>query len=257
MSALWPWILLAATMLKSATGVPLRPDAIAPAGGVRDPVFAYLIGLVETNAFGQIQSADIEDAVRRAGRKSPLPYRHLSSLTRTKEEGVQAARVDALFREGLNLPIPYRILGYPPGHLRASKDLCLKEWDLGRMSLEVPADSGNSTIELTDIRLFGVATGTLWVDIDGWLDALVGGKLDDTRITGLILFRHGGDFWGLAVGYNRDWKGRSGLMNFREDQIRFPSPAPLKSVGWKMRQILEAFDPTLRPDSLRLRVAER
>ncbi len=107
-------------------------------------------------------------------------------------------------------------------------------------------------VRLTDVHLFGLKQGSLWVDIDGWIDHLLGGMLDDTRITGLVLFRYEGEFWGLAVGYNRDWKGRSGLLNFRDNEIRYPSPPPLKTTGWKMRQILEGLEPALRPDSLKI-----
>jgi len=243
-------------MLRTGGGEPVRPDLVVPAPGVHDAVFAYLIGLVDGDLYGTIDETTLEQAVRQASGSSALPYRYLDTMTRVKEPGRITSRIEIGFREELEVPIPYRILGYAPGDLRASREVGLREWNLGTLVLRHKDDTGTIDVRLEDIHLYGVTSGLLWVDIDGWLDRLVGGKLDDTRITGLVLFRYQGERWGLAVGYNRDWKGRSGLLSFRENEIRFPSPAPLKSAAWRMRQTLEGLEPSLRPDSLRARSAD-
>ncbi len=79
---------------------------------------------------------------------------------------------------------------------------------------------------------------------------LAGGKLDDTRVTGLVLFEHDGERWGMALGYNRDWRGRSGVLSLRENKIVFPNPPEMKTAGWKLRRVLERYEPSQTPDSL-------
>jgi len=251
MVAALPWVLLATTLLQSAAGRQVPPEAVPPAPGVRDPVFAYLIGMIDMRLHGTIDSETLAGAIGRSGNPSVLPYDRLATLSRLPEEEARTNRIDLSFRKPLRIPVPYRILGYAPGSFRASRRVELREWDLGGIVLRHDDPSGPVDLHLSDVHLFGILEGEVLVDVDGWLDSLLGGRLDDTRITGLVLFRHAGELWGMAVGYNRAWKGRSGLFSFKEDRIRFPSPPQMKTTAWKMRQILEGLEPSLRPDSLR------
>jgi hypothetical protein len=255
MLRLLPVLLLATTVLRGPDGVDVPAARVRSAPDVHDPIFAYLVGLIDANLYGTIDESCLEDVLRRTASTSPLPYRHLESMDRAAENHERTARIDLRFDRQLALPIPYRILGYAPGSLRASRNAGFRDWSLGELVFTYRPQAGAAPTEvrLSDVHLFALRSGEMWVDIDAWLDALVGGKLDDTRITGLALFRYGGERWGLAVGYNREWEGRSGLFSMKKDQIVFPSPPPLKTAAWKLRQILEGLEPSLRPDSLRAR----
>lgn len=255
MNAWLPFLLLVVTTLLTPDGALVPVDTIRPAVDVHDPIFAYLVGLVDTDLYGTIDATTLDDVVRRSAGSSPLPYRRLRSLTRSVETIHRTALVDLTFDERLALPIPYRILGYAPGKLRATQEVGFREWILGELILSHRSarDAPPIEVRLSDVHLYALRNGEMWVDIDGWLDALVAGKLDDTRITGLVLFHSGGERWGMAVGYNRDWRGRSGLFSMKKDAIEFPSPPTLKTAAWKLRQILEGLEPSLRPDSLRVR----
>jgi hypothetical protein len=246
-------LFLAVMTLQTAGGDGVPAAEVRSATDVRDPIFAFLVGLVDEDLYGTIDATSLEEATRRAARSSPLPYRRLDTMTRSPENRDRTALIDLRFDERLVLPIPYRILGYAPGSLRATREADFREWILGELvfSYRPRTDAQPIEVRLSDVHLFALRSGEMWVDIDGWLDAIVGGKLDDTRITGLALFRYAGERWGLAVGYNRDWEGRSGLLSMKKDAIEFPSPPPLKTAAWKLRQILEGLEPSLRPDSLR------
>ena len=60
------------------------------------------------------------------------------------------------------------------------------------------------------MRLFALDEGELLLDIDGWLDALLGDALDDTFIACLAVGRYRGREYGFAVGRNREGKPGSG-----------------------------------------------
>ncbi len=246
-----PWLAITAAILHTAGGAPVRPETVVPARAVHDAVFAYLIGLIEQDLYGTVDETILDEAVRRSAGDSSLPYRRLEIMSRLREPGLRTAQVEIAFIEDLKVPVPYHILGYAPGDLRSSRKVVFREWDLGSLVLSHQGTGKAVDVRLTDVHLFALRKGSVWVDIDGWIDSLLGGMIDDTRITGLALFRYQGELWGLAVGYNREWKGRSGLLNLRENEIRYPSPPPLKTAAWKMRQILEGLEPTLRPDSLK------
>ncbi len=251
MHVLLPWVLATSVMLHSANGDSVAADSVRATAGIRDPVFAYLTGLVDSDLYGSIDAGILQGVVARAGSSSRLPYDYLSVLTRAAETRGHTALIEATFKKDLAVSIPYQILGYHPGKLRSSRTVKLREWILGDTVFGYE-DHGKKEVRLHDIHLFAVLDGVLWVDIDGWLDRVAGGKLDDTRITGLVLFESGGERYGMAVGYNRKWEGRSGLLSLRDDEIRFPSPIEMKVSAWRLRQILEGLEPSCRPDSLRL-----
>ncbi len=243
---------LAAASLQTGDGHEIRPDTIHPAVGVKDPVFAYLVGLVDADLYGSVDATTLESFLQTHATKTQLPYEHLDHLRRLMGQPHRTADITASFQAPLSIPVPYRILGYAPGRLRASREVRFREWILGELLISHKEDGKTQEVRLSDVHLFALQEGIIWVDVAGWLDHLVGGKLDDTRITGLVLFVWQGERWGLAVGYNRDWKGRSGLLSMRENEIRFPSPPPIKTAAWKLRQILEGLEPSARPDSLKL-----
>lgn len=240
-------------MLHGADGGSTPADSVRSAPDVRDPVFAYLAGLIDSDLYGSIDAATLGRVVARTNRTTRLPYEYLHLLTREVETRSHTAMVVAEFNKPLSLQIPYQMLGYHPGRLRSTQTVRMREWLLGDTVFAFDADGKKGMIRLTDIHLLAVLDGKLMVDIDGWLDRMAGGKIDDTLVTGLILFRSGGERYGMAVGYNRKWQGRSGLLSFREDEIRFPSPAEMKVAAWRLRQILEGLEPSCRPDSLRKR----
>jgi hypothetical protein len=255
MHPLLPWLFAASVALHGGNGDSIAADSVRSATGVRDPVFAYLTGLVDSDLYGSIDAGVLKGVITRAGGSSKLPYQYLNVLTRGMETRGHTARVEATFNKPLAIPIPYQILGYHPGKLRSSQTVKMREWLLGDTIFGYEDKGKKKEVRLSDIHLFAILDGTLWVDIDGWLDRMVGGKLDDTQITGLVLFQSGGERYGMAVGYNRKWEGRSGLLSLREDEIRFPSPPDMKVAAWRLRQILEGLEPSCRPDSLRLRAS--
>jgi hypothetical protein len=245
-----PWILLAATLFRAGSTEPVAPESVLPAPGVSDPVFAYLVGLIDADIHGTVDERVLAGAVRRAGTSSHLPYRELETLSRMPIEGFQKSTVTATFDSPLRLPIPYSILGYHPGSVRGTREVILREYDLGSFSFHVGNRPDRELIRLTDVRLFGLLEGEMRIDIHGWIDRLFGGRLDDTRITGLVLFGYHGERWGMAVGYNREWKGRSGVLSLLENKIRFPNPKEMSTAAWRLRRVLESYEPSLRPDSL-------
>ena len=244
------WILLAAILFRPGSTEPVAPESVLPAPGVTDPVFAYLVGLIDADLHGTVDEEILQGAVERAGTESNLPYRELETLSRTPIDGFQKSTVEAIFDAPLRLPIPYSILGYHPGSVRGSREVLFREYDLGSFSFHVGKSPDEKLVRLTNVRLFGLLEGEMRIDIHGWIDRLLGGRLDDTRITGLVLFGHKGERWGMAIGYNREWKGRSGVLSLRENKITFPNPEDMSTAAWRLRRVLESYEPSLRPDSL-------
>ena len=219
------------------------PSELPLAIQVKDPVWAVLIGVSESNLCGVLTRARLDLEVKRSGRSTRIPMPYLHALRRMPN-AAQGSRADVslMFTEDLNLPVPYEILGYHPGRMRMTGDLRFKEWKLGRV--EVPNPEGPPTV-LEDVRVWGLDKGRVQMDVDGWLDAMLGPKLDDMDLEGFALCRMNGERMGFALGFGPKGSGRSGAFNFREDKILFPSPSEVKRSGAYLRARLENLMPHL------------
>lgn len=232
-------------------GLPLAPctlpDVLPMDPVARDPVFGILLALIEQNRCGVISGPRLRRQVEASGRSTNLPVEYMQQLSRMPEAGSDGARAEVavISTQDLNLPVPYRILTYEPGRMRASRRLVLEEWNLGTLRLDDPRSRGGHPVVLGDVRVWGIRSGRVEMDVDGWLDALMGSRLDDTRIVGFALFRYGNELLGMALGYNRDGQGRSGAFSFKNDKILFPSPLPMKIAGSHLRARLERLMPSV------------
>ncbi len=223
--------------------LPPLPDSLAFEPGVKDPVFALLLGLVYGGHFGTITGDRLQAELSRAGAKSKLPYQTVRSLTRRPVSRHRRASIELEFNRKLDLPIPYSILGYNPGSFTATEQCLFREWMLGPAEFVFQRQARGGayldTVRLENVHLFGLREGQVNLEIDGWIDRLLGGAIDDTRVTGLMLCRHEGNWVGFALGYNKDGEGRSGAFSFAEDRILFPTPERLKGIARLMRTRME------------------
>lgn len=225
---------------------PALPDEIPAAEEVKDPVFALLIGLVEADIYGTLDQSRLVAELGRRNAKSKLPYEHVLDVTRLPAaDGRPTNEVLVRFDENIKLPIPYSILGYNPGSFRTSRVCRFREWQLGDIEVTLQKKEGDGYVDvpvpLEDVHLFGLLDGEIDLDIDAWVDRLLGGAIDDTEISALMLCRYEGTWHGWAMGYNKKHKGRSGALDFKKDSVVFPNPDEFKAVGRKMRSRAEAL----------------
>lgn len=212
------------------------PAKLEVADGVKDPLFGMLVWLISTDRYGTL-SRDRMDAELRAtgrGRGTRIPYAWIRSLTRLPVEPGRTGRVRLELEGDLDVPLPYSILGYNPGRVVASPVCVFKEWSLGSLVFRAGTDR---EVVLDDVHLFGLEDGHVVVDVDAWLDWFLGKNLDDTNVTFLMLARHQGRWLGFGMGYSTHEanQGRSGIMDFRLDRIRFPTPRLMSGIAPGMR----------------------
>ena len=209
-------------------------DSPLLAPDVKDPVFSFMVGLLDHDLCGAVCAPHFEQVIAAVGRPSRIPHDVIRSVRRGR--GRRGHNwVEARFTEALKLPVPYSILGYHPGSLVSSPNVLFAEWHLARTHVGNPLGPSPPYFELKDLTLWGLIEGEILLDIDGWLDFMLGGKLDDTRIIGLAIFRFRGVRYALALGFNDEGRGRSGVLDVAEDEIRYPSPTELKVIARDLR----------------------
>jgi len=207
------------------------PDELPSEPRVKDPVFAVLVGLVAADHYGALTRGRLESHLGPRAQASRLPYREMREVSRMPEEPAPTSAVTIVLDRPLKLPIPYSILGYHPGSVEGGPACVFREWSLGAIGMA----HGGTRLELTDVRLFGLREGRLFVDIDGWLDRLAGRLLDDSDLEGLALFRHEGRWLGIGFGHNPRGEPRSGLFDFARDRVVLPLPGEMRTVARFLR----------------------
>lgn len=226
-------LLLAASVHPEA--LPPLPEVLPAQPLVKDGVFAVLVGLVESDTYGSLTSEHLGRDLTRRGARSRLPYRKLRELRRAPGDPEGTAHVEAVFEGPLEISVPYTILGYHPGSLRADEVCAFTEWRLG--TVEVPSPTGPVAIQ--DVRAFTFRSGKIRLDFDGWLDWVMGGALDDTNVTGIAIFRHRGRWIGVGLGWNDRGQPRSGSFDFEQDKVLIPPPEELRAVARYLRRRIQ------------------
>jgi hypothetical protein len=206
-----------------------------PESQVADRFYSYLIGLVDANTCGVIDSRKLDEVLHDFKGKTSVPFEKIKEIQRQCVTGSSVRGVSMAFNGDLEAPIPYSILGYHPGTVRASQTVGFLEWYLPSDEIWVNA---KESLELSDVFVFGIYNGWAVVDIDAWMDRLLGRFLDDTRITVIVLFKYKGEWHGLAGGYGRSGEGRSGIFNFHTNKILFPTPRELQALAPHYRNLV-------------------
>ena len=209
---------------------------------VLDPVFAFLMAVLERDLYGVVDTAWF-DSLATAEGGSRMPYESIVSLDRWPgDEGVDAV-IRLKMGDRTEFDIPYSILGYNPGSMRFSQEIEFVEWKIGDRDLEFDLgedeDRERVLVPARDAHLFIISAGSLALDIDGWVDRLLGSKLDDVDMVGFFVFRDGDEFVGLGFGYNPKGSGRTGAFDFKRNESIFPASKGYLAVGRTMRALAE------------------
>ncbi len=199
-----------------------------PESEVKDRFYSYLIGLIQADTCGVLLASDLERVLNDYRGKTSIPFETIKDIRRECDGGEGGREISVSFREELKTPVPYSILGYHPGSVTASPTVRFIEYGIPAKTLRW---SRNQAVELTEIHVFAICEGWAVVDIHAWLDKLLGGMLDDTRLVVMALFKCNGDWHGLAAGYDPSGDGRSGIFNFNQNKILFPTPRELRMLG--------------------------
>ena len=223
-------------VLAQAGALPVPEEPYLPPD-IKDPVFGYLIGMFDRKMSGFVTGDHLQAVLEASDRKSRVPREQIQRVLCVRERQRDLIWARAEFVRDLRLPVPYSILGYHPGRLVSSAAVTARQWEMERMVVPNPGkEDASATLEITDVTLLAFVEGGVEMDIDGWLDALMGDSLDDTYMLGLAVFRYNDTRYAMALGYNSKGEPRTGALHLSEDEVRFPTPDDLKAVARYLRK---------------------
>jgi len=207
---------------------------------IPEPFFAFFLALTEGDSLGSWSGADIAAFAARMDRESRLPLGRLEIVERRvalpseREErgGVCVKRIwRVVFAEPIEEPIPYSILGYHPGKFMLSRELVLSEWHLGDRELVLTVDGKQHRYRADGVTVLRVDEGHIVMDIDGWLDRLLGSVLDDAWMDGVVAARVGGRLIGIGVSVGRKGRRIFGEFDFQDDVVLDHGRPPAKAIS--------------------------
>ncbi len=201
---------------------------------IYDPFFAFCIALIEGDSLGVWNRETITTWIDSTGRVSALPIDRLEYVERSKlpvsehlRAGIDTAtrRFKLVMTDDLKIPLPFSILGYHPGDLFVSRELTTIEWDLDHHILHADID-GPVRVNAKFLRALHLVDGWVVLDVDRWLDRLLGKKLDDTWFEAFIVARvevipedQSDELNGMALGRSRKNRPLVGSFDFRHNKV--------------------------------------
>lgn len=245
-----------------------RPTPQQEAAGpeIRDPFFQFCIEIIENDSTGVWTRADLEAYVAASGRPTSLPLERVvslerlavpDSLRRHRRFAVADRRFELELDADLELPLPFSILGYHPGDLHVSRRVTMTEWDFGDHGLRLDEGRDGKPYGLGAEGLTALTVDAGWVvlDVDGWLDKMLGRKLDDTWIELFVVGRvvRAADprdlgLQGLALGRARNGRALAGSFDFRRDKVLPNGEPAARAFSGLVRPLLAPYE---EPDGSR------
>jgi hypothetical protein len=212
-----------------AAPTPARPprpgrEISLPVQQVKDSFFAYVIGIIRAGIDVDLDSAGMREVLTEFKTTLELPFDLVSRVWQGPGGSPDQRELGLAFQAEARIPIPFSLLGYHPGSILASRLVRFEELRVGYRDPREPA------AEATAWRL-RLDAGFLVVDMDQWIDDLLGDYVDDLPVENLVFFTWRGEWTGLLQG--RGYKGQPlrAFFNFRRNRIVFPVPADLDALG--------------------------
>jgi len=209
---------------------------------INEPFFAMVLQWAADDSLGTWSGDDVRAYAENLGRPSKFPLNDLVSFSRSRLDqqesdiwtGMSVKAIwDIELISDLDPAMPYSILGYHPGTLRISGKIRMTEVHLGAVELA----SVDGETKVTDIQLFRLEQGTLILDVDGWLDAILGKRLDDSAMLGFVAAREDGRQIGLAVSIGDKGRAIYGELDFQQDKVLANGRAVASALSAACRSI--------------------
>jgi hypothetical protein len=196
-----------------------------PSSAVKDTFFAYVLGIITAGAEIDVDNAQMREILTEFKSALNLPFDLVQGVSQHRESASGVRMITLDFLRDVSIPIPFSLLFYHPGSIKASQDL---RFQVDR-SYYVDPDAPAVSSDAFDLVLVG---GNVLVDIDDWLEALFSAILEDTWIHHIVFFTWHGDWVGMLEGSGAS-TGRTlrAYFDFTRNRIIFPAPAVLDKIG--------------------------
>lgn len=208
----------------AAPGRPGREVSLPPSE-VKDTFFAYFLGIISSAAPVDMDNSQMREILVEFKTTLDVPFDLISRVTQRPDPDTGNQVIGLEFSRDIVIPVPFAILFYHPGTITVSQQLFFEV----RRSAWTDPVAGGPEAPAFDLAL---SRGTVLVDIDDWLEALLRDHLEDTWIRHIVFFKWNRDWIGMLTGISRS-SGRlkRAYFDFTKNRILFPAGDELNRAG--------------------------
>jgi hypothetical protein len=228
----------------------LVPSREALREQVKEPFFAFVLSMIAADSLGTWAAADLEAFAAAWGGKTDFSLGHLVSISREvvppeqrkQHEGVEARRrlVITMREDRFEFPMPYSILGYHPGTVVVNSPLVFDEWALGPRTVEVRVEGAKRQYAVDALTVFQITRGANYLDVDAWLDNLLGDVVDDSWTLAFVAGWEDDRLLGLAVSTGRKGRRIFGELDFRTGEVQIHDRPVIRGLAAHVREWVTA-----------------
>jgi hypothetical protein len=227
-----PAVFLAAALAVSAGAQsPPGRELILPPSEVKDTFFAWLVGVVDAGRDASIDNAGLREVLTEFRSTIALPFDRIGVVRHEAPGPDLRGGLDIEFDGDIDIPVPFSLLWYHPGSLRSTPVVRFEE----RRFASLPTPGGPAAEPVYSFRL---VEGEMVIDIDRWVDVLLGSIADDLRIRIVAIARWRGAWRCLLGGTGREDRRIIAAFDLARNTITFPVPHELTRLGlwlWNAR----------------------
>jgi hypothetical protein len=203
---------------------PTGRELILPPSEVKDTFFAWLVGVVDAGRDVSVDNAWLREVLTEFHSTIALPFDRISVVRHTAPQVDGRGSLGILFDGAIDIPVPFSLLWYHPGSLMTTR---IVEFEERRFS-SVPLADGSSA---GPVYSFRIADGAMTIDVDEWIDVLLGRIVDDLRIRIVAIVHWRGAWRCLIGGTGREGRRIIAAFDLARNAITFPVPSELTLLG--------------------------
>lgn len=205
-------------------------ELILPPSEVKDTFFAWLVGVVDAGRDASIDNAGLRGILTEFQPTVALPFDRISLVRHAAPRADERGSMGVAFDGEIDIPVPFALLWYHPGSLRSTRELRFEE----RRFASLPTTAGPAE----PVYSFRLLEGAMTIDVDAWLDALLGRVVDDFAIRLVAVARWRGSWRCILGGAGREDRRIIAAFDLARNAIVFPVPDELTRLGlwlWNAR----------------------
>ncbi len=211
-------------------GEPPGRELILPPSDVKDTFFAWLVGVVDAGRDVSIDNAGLRSVLTEFRSTIALPFDRIDEVRHVAPRADARGSLDVVFDADIDIPVPFSVLWYHPGSLRSTREVRFSE----RRFDSLPTTRGPAE----PVYAFRLVEGAMTIDVDAWLDALLGRIVDDFAVRIVAIARWRGSWRCILGGTGREDRRIIAAFDLARNAIAFPVPDELSRLGlwlWNAR----------------------
>ena len=229
-SAVTLLLLFAAATVLAQRPEPANATAFALAETeVADPFLAMVVGLLHHDAETSIDGPSLRHLFPQLAEIADIPFQSIRRFSRAVVPGSDQRVFEAVFTSDLEIPVPIEILGYHPGRVRLGQRIVGLQRVVPKLSLIHPQRRAATIIG--PIYVVDLRQGGMKIDLDWWLDLLLGRDFGDLDARLVLIFQFGRTWLGVLGGYGNDGRVLSWTVDLRRSAFLVNPPTVLRGLA--------------------------